>query len=93
MPASRPPVRVTSQPAISPNANRSKNSGKFWAPCASANSVRGAATIATQRLREQRAERLQQVAAEEVLLPRGLQRGGQQDHDRALTAVVVGEVR
>ena len=26
------------RPAIRPKANRSKNSGKFWVPCASANS-------------------------------------------------------
>src|SRR3954463_9878677 len=37
MPASRPPTRITMRPAIIPKANRSKNSGKFWTPWASAN--------------------------------------------------------
>ena len=32
-------MRSTSQPAIRPNMNRSKNSGKFCTPCAIANSV------------------------------------------------------
>ena len=79
MPASSPPVRVTSQPAISPNANRSKNSGEFWVPCASAKSV-AVTTIATHLLPEKRAEGLQQVAPEEVLLPGRLQRGREQHH-------------
>ena len=72
--------------ATSPNANRSKKIGKFGGPWASAEQRRGdarAATAAPARGRPiQPTMRLAEVAAEDVLLARRLQRRGEQDHQQ-----------
>ena len=80
MPASSPPVAMTRTPATTPKANRSKKIGGVLGAVGEREEQAGTRTAATPGA-EQPAEGLGEVAAEGVLLPRGLQRGEQHDDE------------
>ena len=81
MPASRPPVVMTRTPATSPKANRSTKIGRVLGAVREREQDAGTAARPADPAAEQPAEGLGQVAAEGVLLPRGLQRREQHDDE------------